>query len=186
MPPAAGTIEIGDRGRRPAADRLVERVADDLVEPRLGAVTELVAGSDVEIERDASAHGVTLCELADRSREPELPQRIRLDPADDLAQVGARLACHAQRPLDDGRAARDVTLRRGRGARRRASVRSPRRAEPARRGSARPGDDVRHARRGAALRAPGRRSSVRQSIIASRKAIATACVRVSASSFVRM
>ena len=95
--------------RWPAADGLVERVAHDLVEPGLGAVAELVAGGEVELEGDATPRREALGQLADRGGEAELPQRVRLDPADDLAQVDARLAGHRERALDDRGAARDVT-----------------------------------------------------------------------------
>ena len=99
----------GDRGRWPAADGLVERVPHDLVQPGLGAVTELVTGGEVELERDASPHREPLGQLADRGCQTEISQRVRLDAADDLAQVDACLAGHRQRALDDRRAARDVS-----------------------------------------------------------------------------
>ncbi len=171
--------------RWPAADGLVERVAHDLVEPGLGAVTELVACGEVELEGDAAPHREALGQLADGGGQAEIPQRVRLDAADDLAQVDARLAGHRQRALDDRRAARDVSgcervlrcvehLGDRRDELNRAVVDELGQppalvtlgAEPL---CERPAAVV-----------------VGQSIIASRNAIATACVRVSASSFVRM
>ena len=92
----------GDRRRWPAADGLVERVADDLVQPRLGAVTELVTCGQIELEHDATPGRVALGQLADGGSEPEIAQRIGLDAADDLAQVDARLARNDERPFDDG------------------------------------------------------------------------------------
>ena len=116
---------------------------------------------------------------------PRSLQRVRLDAADDLAQVDARLAGDRERALDDRRAARDVSgcervlrcvehLGDRRDELNRAVVDELGQppalvtlgAEPL---CERPAAVV-----------------VGQSIIASRNAIATACVRVSASSFVRM
>ena len=127
---------------------------------------------------------MALCELADRRRETELPQRIRLDPADDLAQVSARLAGNRQGSLDDRCATRDVSL----GDRVVCCI-----EHLCDRCDELDGPVVDQLGQPPTLVALGaeplhERSAVgvRQSIIASRSAIATAWVRVSASSFVRM
>ena len=151
-------IVISTCGRRPAAHGLVERVTDDLVEPGLGPVAEPVGGGEVEVEGDAAAHRVALGQLGDRRREAELAERVRLDSADDLAEVDVRLVRHRR-----GRARRSGCRsrrrrRRARPARRRASARPPRGAGQGRRGSARPAGGARRARPAAARRgAAGRR-----------------------------
>ena len=129
---------------------------------------------------------MALGQLADRRGEAELAQRVRLDPADDLAQVDARLARHHERSLDDRCSARDVTGR----------ERVLRGVEHlGDRGDELNGAVVDQLGEPPSLVALGAKPLgerpavgvvVGQSIIASRSAIATACVRVSASSFVRM
>ena len=97
--------------RGPAAHGLVERVAHDLVERRLGAFAEVVAGSDVDLELNAPPDGVAFGQLPECRRKAELAERVGLDPADDLPQVDAGLARHVERPLDDLHTARDIARR---------------------------------------------------------------------------
>ena len=122
-------------------------------------------------------------------REPVVAEHDRLEREREVAQLADRRALLGERRLEDLARLVEPPARRASAARRRASARSRRAAAPARRGGRARAAAARPARPRSAGRAPRGRFPSRgraQSIIASRSAIATACVRVSASSFVRM
>src|SRR5581483_10785975 len=166
--------------RRPAPHGLVERFAHDLVEADAGRLAERVAGRDVGLDRDAPPRGNALGEQADGGREALLGQGVRLEARHELAQVAARLAHELERAVDDRARALALAGRERRGGR---------------------VEDLRHGRQvldgpvvdqlcdAPALLLLGEEPLVErrpvagpgaQSIIASRSAMATAWVRVSA------
>ena len=69
-PPGAACSEIDPR-RRPAPDRLVRRLTENLVQGRLRVLTELVAVLDVELDLDLVPRRVPPRERADRRGEAE-------------------------------------------------------------------------------------------------------------------
>ena len=93
-----------------SAHRLVERLADDLVETDLSAVAEGVAGLHVEVDPHCSSRPDSRGQLPHGRGEATLVQGGRLDPGDELAQVGVRLARDLRRPRQDRVGGRRVAV----------------------------------------------------------------------------
>src|SRR3954468_15339548 len=174
----------GDPGWRSTAKRLVECLADDLVERHLGALGKLLAGVDVEVDAQPGRDAELLGQRADGRHEALVPEDDRLEREREVAQRADRVALavdHAREQLlrlvdvpGVERAADGVEHQRDPGERLdRAVVERQREASPL---LLLGGDQLVGEAAGVVV----------QSIMASRSAIATACVCVAASSFVRM
>ena len=180
--PAGGRLAEADphRARWAAPHHLIDRVPRHLVEP--GARTLSEAGSLVEVElaRGPTGDERPLDELSHCGREPVLVERARLEALDDLPQLCGRLTRHLERTDSDRPGSLQVTVLERADAcfdhlRQRREILD--------------GTVVHELRDSASLVALGEQPFaewVAQSIIASRSAIATACVLVSASSLARM
>src|SRR5579862_8654966 len=169
-----------------ATDCAFERLAHDLIQRRLRALAENLGGGDIELERDPVLVRPGLGERVHRRREAVVTEDDRLEVEREVAELadrrprpGERLLEHLDRLL--GRAEREEAADRvehqcNTGERLHRAV-------------------VQEERYAAAFVLLGPENLlgdlvtlgvVAQSMIASRNAIATACVRVSASSFARI
>src|SRR5689334_5335796 len=87
--------------RRAAADRPLERLADDLVERGLRALAEELGGSDVDLDVDAVLDPLVLRERGDRAREAVVAEHHRLEVEREVAELADRRSRAAQRRLED-------------------------------------------------------------------------------------
>ena len=90
-----------EAGGRPAANRLLERFAHDLVERGLGPLAELVDQRDVERDRDPVLAAAGLHERVDRRREPVVAQGDRLEVEGEVAELSDRRPRAGQRAVED-------------------------------------------------------------------------------------
>src|SRR5438477_514128 len=82
----------GDPRRRPAADRLVEQLADDRVERDLRRLAELAGAVELEVDAERVRAADLVRERAQRGREALVPEHDRLEREREVAQLAARLA----------------------------------------------------------------------------------------------
>ena len=85
IPPAACAIRTEIRFGGPRAYRPVERLADDLVERRLGLRRERLRRGDVEVDLDLPFEPELLGELAHGGREALVAQHDRLEVEGQVA-----------------------------------------------------------------------------------------------------
>ena len=79
-----------EAGGRPTPDRLLERLAHDLVERGLRLFAERVDRRDVERDLDPVLATARLRERVDRRREPVVAQRDRLEVEGEVAELADR------------------------------------------------------------------------------------------------
>ena len=92
-PPALDLADDdGDPRRRPAQDRLVERLADDLVEADLLLLAEPLGRRDVDVDLEAVLEPQLLGELLHGGDDPLVAQHDRLDVEREVAERADRVA----------------------------------------------------------------------------------------------
>src|SRR5205085_5598127 len=84
-----------------ASDRLVQRLADDLVESGLGLLGELLARVGVELDADAVLDRDLIGERANCGRKALVPEDDRLEVEREVSQLSDRRAVSYERPSDD-------------------------------------------------------------------------------------
>src|SRR6266508_115817 len=91
---APGTLDHahGDPRGRPAPDRLVQRLTDDLVDRDLRMLGEGLGAVDVEVDLDSVRDPELFRERAHRRAEPLVPQHDRLQLERELAERADRRA----------------------------------------------------------------------------------------------
>ena len=136
-----------DPRRRPAPHRLVQRLADDLVEPDLLLLAEALGSRDVDLDLDLMLEPELAGELVDRRAEALVAQHDRLDVEREVAEGADRLAVALERGHHDPAGGLRAGRRRSPARLRRASARSRRGSGPARRGGRARGAAARPARR---------------------------------------
>ena len=87
--------------RRPAADRLLERLAHDLVQRRLRALAERLGRGDVDLDLDPVLDAAVLRERVDRRREAVVAQHDRLEVEREVAQLADRRPRADERLVED-------------------------------------------------------------------------------------
>src|SRR5581483_1569542 len=171
----------GDARRRAAADRLIEQLADDRVDRHLRGLADTLGVLDVEVDPNLVGGADLLGDRAQRGPEALVAQHDRLEREREVAQLADRRPV----PVEGGAEHAEGVVELAR------LDRVDRRVEhQGDAGKVLNGAVVQEQRDAPPLVLLGRDQPVEgvigQSMMASRSAIATACVRVSASSFVRM
>src|SRR5207248_11560648 len=91
----------GDARRRPAAHRLVERLADDLIDARLRLLGERLRRPDVDVDLDPVRERDALGERAQRRAEALVAEDDRLEAEREVAERADRLPMAAERARGD-------------------------------------------------------------------------------------
>ena len=101
MPGTSAVAATSKRRRRPAPDRLLERLAHDLVQRRLRPLAERVDQRDVERDLDPLLEAAGLRERVDCRCEAVVAQHHRLEVEGELAELADRRPRPAERLVED-------------------------------------------------------------------------------------
>src|SRR5205823_2941782 len=99
-----------EAGGRPAANRLLERLARDLVQRRLLPLAERVDGADVEGDRHRVLADARLAESIEGSGEAVIAQDDRLEVEGEVAQLADGGARPQECAVDDALSLLEVAL----------------------------------------------------------------------------